>query len=198
MPLLPRQVRVLLLAVSAMTIAMMSAPEAQAVPRGDYWSCVPYARQVSDIDLSGDAWRWWTAAAGVYNRGQTPKAGAVLVFKRTARLRQGHVAVVRQVINSRRIVVDHANWDRGRRKGRIDNGVSVLDVSPNNDWSQVRVWYTPVGDFGTTQYPTNGFIYSNKVSPQPAARASQPQGARMTPIPVSLPKPALSKVFPQP
>lgn len=191
---LPRRVRVLLLAASAMTIAMMSAPDAQAVPRGDFWSCVPYARQVSDINLSGDAWRWWNAAAGVYARGQAPKEGAVLVFKRTNRLRQGHVAVVRQVINNRRILVDHANWDRGRRKGRVDSAVGILDVSPNNDWTQVRVWYTPVGDFGTTRYPTNGFIYAQK----PQARPQPGQAARMTPIPVSLPKPPLSKVFPQP
>lgn len=180
-----------------MTIAMMAVPEAQAVPRGEFWSCVPYARQISSVDLSGDAWRWWNAAAGVYARGVAPKEGAVLVFKRTSRLRQGHVAVVRKVINSRRILVDHANWDRGRGKGRIDRAVGVLDVSPNNDWSQVRVWYTPVGDFGTTRYPTNGFIYAHKPQSQSKAQ-SKAATARMTPIPVSLPKPQLPEAFPQP
>ncbi|MGC2854382.1 CHAP domain-containing protein [Novispirillum sp. DQ9] len=191
---------------------MMSAPDAQALPKSGYWSCVPYARSISSIDLSGDAWRWWDAAAGVYGRGQAPREGSVLVFKRTSQLRQGHVAVVRQVIDNRRILVDHANWDRGRRKGRIDSAVGILDVSPKNDWTQVRVWYTPVGDYGTTRYPTNGFIY-----PQGAGRAAgvhqavqrtvqQPlqQAVRqplplskpqvMTPIPVSLPKPQQADV----
>lgn len=157
---LGRHVRGLLLAASLLTLAIVSVPGAQAVTATAFWSCVPYARMVSDVNLSGDAWRWWNAAAGTYARGQTPQPGSVLVFKRTSTLRQGHVAVVRQVINKRRIIVDHANWDRGRRKGRIDESVAILDVSPNNDWSEVRVWYTPVSDFGTSRYPTYGFIYS--------------------------------------
>lgn len=165
---------------------MTGAPDAKAVSTGGFWSCVPYARQVSGITLSGDAWRWWTAAAGVYARGQAPREGAVLVFKQTSALRQGHVAVVRKVLGSRRILVDHANWDRGRRKGRVDQSVGILDVSPNNDWTMVRVWYTPVGDFGTSHYPTHGFIYSKKAA-SPAGRPA-PAGARA--IPVSVPKPA--------
>src|SRR3990172_347826 len=56
--------------------------------------CVPYARQASGIDIRGDAWTWWRSAKGIYRQGQRPAVGAVLVLKRTARLRGGHLAVV--------------------------------------------------------------------------------------------------------
>ena len=31
----------------------------------------------------------------------------------------------------------------------------------DGDWSQVKVWYNPIGDLGSTVYPTYGFIYKN-------------------------------------
>ena len=34
-------------------------------------------------------------------------------------------------------------------KGEIDLATPVLDVSKNNDWSRVRVWHIPSGQFGT-------------------------------------------------
>ncbi len=37
--------------------------------------------------------------------------------------------------------------------------MTVVDVSPKGDWSQVKVWYDPVRDLGSTIYPTYGFIY---------------------------------------
>jgi hypothetical protein len=37
--------------------------------------------------------------------------------------------------------------------------VAVTDVSPNNDWTEVRVWNSSTRDFGTRTYPTYGFIY---------------------------------------
>ena len=124
--------------------------------------CVPYARQISGLDLQGDAWRWWPAAQGVYDRGSHPQVGAVLVFKQTAHMRHGHVAVVRRVINKREIRIDHANWGTGLRTGRggISLDAAVLDVSPNNDWSQVRVWHDASGTYGTRVNPSYGFIYS--------------------------------------
>jgi surface antigen len=134
------------------------------------WSCVPYARSVTNIDVRGDAWMWWNHAAGVYVRSKTPKPGSVLVFERTRSMSRGHVAVVRQVISNRKVVVDHANWGAGRR-GKVDLGVGIIDVSPNNDWSQTRVWYAPIGDYGTTVYPTNGFIYPD----QPGSRNKSPR-----------------------
>jgi hypothetical protein len=54
-----------------------------------YWQCVPFARLLSGIQIFGDAWTWWQQAAGKYETGFQPKAGAVLCFKPTARMRSG-------------------------------------------------------------------------------------------------------------
>ena len=76
--------------------------------------CVTYARRHSRVELRGDAWRWWNAARGVYDRGHRPAPGAVLVLKRQ-RGSLGHLAVVRRIVNARLILADHANWlNRGR------------------------------------------------------------------------------------
>lgn len=122
-------------------------------------SCVPYARARSGIQLQGDAWTWWDAAAGRYERGRAPQPGSVLVLHRTPRMREGHVAVVSVVVGPREILVDHANWASGLARGRIATGQRVVDVSPRNDWSLVRVWYQRIGDLGTTAYPARGFVH---------------------------------------
>ena len=123
-------------------------------------NCVQFVQRASAIDLHGDAWQWWEAAEGQYGRGRRPHPGAVMVFSKTGHLRYGHVAMVRSLRNSRSILVDHANWSpvRGRR-GQVEKAVLVVDVSPNNDWSQVRVWYHPTADIGNTVYPVRGFVY---------------------------------------
>ena len=128
----------------------------------DSWQCVPFARLVSGIQIFGAAHTWWQQAAGRYQTGYTPKAGAVLCFKPTGRMRLGHVAVVSQVLTDRIIQITHANWsiiDGGR--GQIEKNVTVIDVSPAGDWSQVKVWYDPSRDLGATVYPTYGFIYQD-------------------------------------
>jgi surface antigen len=126
-------------------------------------SCVPYARAVSGIALSGDAWTWWDAAAGRYARGRTPRPGSVLVIDRTPRMREGHVAVVRRIVGPREIRVDHANWASGQARGRIHRDQPVRDISPGNDWSRVAVWYPPIGDFGRTAYAARGFIHPQRL-----------------------------------
>lgn len=125
-------------------------------------SCVPYARARSGIQLSGDAWQWWDAAAGRYARDRTPRPGSVLVINRTARMRDGHVAVVSRVVSSREVRVDHANWASGAAKGRITTDQRVVDVSPANDWSLVRVWYPRIQDFGGTAVPVRGFVHASR------------------------------------
>ena len=123
--------------------------------------CVPYAREASGIELRGDAWKWWNAAAGAYDRGHAPKLGAVVVFRKHGKMRLGHVAVVAKLIDARTMMIDHANWGpRSAGPGRISNMVSVRDVSPHNDWSEVQVWNALTRDFGTQTYPTYGFIYA--------------------------------------
>lgn len=118
--------------------------------------CVPYARELSKIALRGNAWTWWKKAEGRYERGSVPQPGAVLVLSKTRRLRYGHLAVVAEVRNSREIIVHQANW---LNRGRIHRYTPVRDISENNDWSLVRVWYTPGRQMGSGHYPAYGFIY---------------------------------------
>jgi surface antigen len=138
---------------------MVAAGLVSAMPASAL-QCVPYARAASGIDLRGDAWRWWNAAAGVYERGHAPRLGAVIVFQKFGKMRLGHVAVVQQMVNSREILIDHANWgNRHTGRGRVAKMVSVRDVSPRNDWTRVQVWNEGARDYGPRAYPTYGFIY---------------------------------------
>jgi Surface antigen len=118
--------------------------------------CVTYARQVSDVQLSGNARDWWGNAAGTYSRGQEPKAGAVLAFRASSAMPYGHVAVVSKVVDARHVMINHANWSR---PGMIERGVMAVDVSSAGDWSEVRVWYGPTQSLGLRPSPAFGFIY---------------------------------------
>lgn len=129
-------------------------------PGNSYSQCVPYARDYSGIQIFGDAWTWWSQANGRYARGQMPRRGAVLTLKKTNKLSSGHVAVVAAIVEPRRILVDHANWgDNSSTRSKIHVRQPVIDVSPNNDWSQVRFLNTK-GTFGAV-YPAHGFIYAD-------------------------------------
>jgi surface antigen len=137
------------------------------------WQCAPFARFLSGIKLFGDAWSWWDHATGKYAKGFTPDAGAVLVFKPYGSMSKGHVAVVTQVLTDRIIQVTHANWSPlAGKRGQVEKDVTVVDVSPAGDWSQVKVWYDPSGALGSTVYPTYGFIYAAKQAAQTAASAA--------------------------
>lgn len=117
--------------------------------------CVPFARENSGIEITGNAATWWYSADGVYERGSRPEVGSVLNFRATGRMRLGHVAVVTNVLNGRTIEIDHANWASA---GRISRNISVVDVSDMNDWSAVRVELGQDDTYGSV-YPTYGFIY---------------------------------------
>lgn len=138
--------------IAALAFSMATPAMAQPL------QCVPYARANSDINLYGNAHTWWSQAAGVYERGQTPRAGAVLVFKPSSAMRVGHVAVVSQVVDSRRVVLNHANWSR---PGMIEKSAVAEDISEKGDWSNVRVWYSPTRSMGLRASPAFGFIYAN-------------------------------------
>lgn len=116
--------------------------------------CVPFARALTGIDLAGDAADWWLAAEGRYARTQTPEIGSVLVFRRTGRLPHGHVAVVSGVVSARQILLTQANWV----PGQVGTDQPAIDLSPGNDWTEVRVWWEPSGTMGLTVYPAYGFI----------------------------------------
>lgn len=133
-----------------------------------YLQCVPYARERSGVQIYGDAHTWWEQAAGRYKRGQRPRPGAVMTFRPTGTMTLGHVAAVARVIDSRTVLLDHANWSPiDGRRGQIERGVKAIDVSPANDWSQVRVWYAPLRDLGTTAWPVAGFIYNEPETGEP-------------------------------
>ncbi len=123
--------------------------------------CVHYARMLTSFTIQGDAWTWWQGAVGRYQRGVRPAVGSVLVFRRTERLHYGHVSVVSRVIDNRTILVDHS-WLEG---DALHRGMKVIDTSPNNNWSVVRVWYEPSDNLGLRSYPTFGFIYPHGVGP---------------------------------
>lgn len=144
-------------------------PSARVIATAARQECVPYARSVSSVSIRGDAWTWWRSAAERYGRDSRPAVGSILVLKRTSRLRYGHVALVSRVLNSREILVDHANW---LNRGHIHQSTLVKDVSPNNNWSAVRVWYTPGNTLGKRTYAAYGFIHPHQAR---ALRLRQPR-----------------------
>jgi surface antigen len=138
--------------------ALMTVVPQVASANARFWQCAPYAREVSGVNIHGNAWTWWSQAAGRYQRGNAPKAGSVMSFQRTARMPLGHVAMVAQVVSDREVLLTHANWSR---PGGIERNVRAVDVSAAGDWSEVKVWFAPSGGLGTSVYPVNGFIYSD-------------------------------------
>ena len=125
----------------------------------DAEQCALYARRVSGVELYGDAYRWWDEAASRYERGHLPEPGAVLVLKRTSRMHSGHVAVVKNVMDSRQINITHSNWGNNSSSRQIIyDSMRVEDVSPTNNWTQVRFWNDEKNVFGFP-YEAYGFIY---------------------------------------
>ena len=125
-------------------------------------ACAPFARELSGIALYGDAASWWDQAQGQYVRASRPQLGSALVFRREGRLPSGHVSVVSRILGTRQIQVTQANWV----SGQLDEDQLVVDVSERNDWTEVRVWWPPIGQLGSHGYPTFGFIQP----PVPASR----------------------------
>ena len=125
--------------------------------------CVPYARAASGIQIFGDAHTWWGQAKGHYARGFAPKVGAVMAFHPHGKMVLGHVAYVSRIVDTRTVLLRHANWSPINGKtGQIERDVRAVDVSPNNDWSKVRVWFAPLHGLGGTAWPVEGFIYNRK------------------------------------
>jgi surface antigen len=151
-----------LLSCLAVAAVVSLTPTAGGALAETYWQCVPFARLISGIQIFGDAYTWWHQAIGKYEVGFTPKAGAVLCFKPTERMRLGHVAVVSEVLTDRIVQITHANWSpiEGSR-GKVEKDVTLVDVSPEGNWSQVKVWYDPSRDLGGSTYQTYGFIYQD-------------------------------------
>jgi surface antigen len=142
-----------------------------APAQAKYLQCAPFARDVSGIEIRGNANTWWGQAAGRYQRGDRPQVGAVMAFKAVRSMPVGHVAMVSRIVSDREVLLTHANWSR---RGGIERNVRAVDVSEAGDWSKVRVWYAPTGGLGTTSYPVAGFIYSGPAPTAPAVEAPLP------------------------
>lgn len=141
-----------------------------------FWQCVPYARLISGVNLYGNAKTWWTQAAGKYDRGSTPREGAVLAFAASSRMPIGHVATVARVLGDREVLLNHANWSH---RGGVETAARAVDVSPNNDWTMVKVWYGPLGGLGTSANPAKGFIYGARSMASAAIAAVKAHAPRI-------------------
>lgn len=160
----------LVLALAACGSGPRTGPNLAAAYSYPGLSCAPFARALTGLALHGDAADWWGEASGRYARTRTPEVGGVLVFRRSGRLPSGHVSVVSAVLDDRHIHVIQANWV----PDELDEDQLVVDVSPYNDWSEVRVWYPPIDQMGTHAYATYGFI----VPPVPLGHAALASGAQ--------------------
>jgi hypothetical protein len=123
--------------------------------------CVPYARMRSGVELFGDAGTWWARADGIYVRERAPLPGSVMVLTGYAGPGRGHVGVVRDLVSTREIRLDHANW---LGDGAIYLADPVVDVSPDNRWTEVRVWNPRSRSWGIRTYLVEGFIGPSRVS----------------------------------
>jgi hypothetical protein len=100
----------------------------------------------------------------------------------------GHVAVVAKLVSAREILIDHANWYRGT----VSRDVSVIDTSPNHDWTEVAVKDARSGKYGRDN-PAFGFVY-----PETGPLETGPsdvdniQGRASSPLPAGLVRFAVS------
>lgn len=138
--------------------------------------CVPFAREEAGVEIYGDANTWWRQARDRFETASNPEEGGVLVLRGYNNANRGHVAVVKEVVSSRLIIVDHANW---LNSGEITRNVPIRDVSPNGDWSQVQVWHVPGRHWGARTYNVQGFILdmlddAKAASPVTASAAAAP------------------------
>ncbi len=137
--------------------------------------CAPFARALTGVQLRGDAEDWWHEAAGRYQRASSPEVGSILVLGRSARLPDGHVAVVTRVLSGRQMLVTQANWVHHR----VTEDQPVIDVSAGNDWSVVRLWWPPSGQMGITDYAVRGFILPDRPASHDQLVAETPQAVRL-------------------
>lgn len=130
--------------------------------------CVRYARSLTGINVSGNAWAWWDNAAGLYQRGREPMIGSVMVFQRgrSGGMGLGHVSAVTGIVDDRTILVTHSFGGP-----YLWRDVPIIDVSQANDWSRVRVWHGPTQQMGTTEFAIYGFVYPRE--PEPTVTAER-------------------------
>lgn len=165
----------LALALAACASRSLTGPNVAAVSAHPGLDCAPFARSLSGVQLRGDAYSWWAGAEGRYDRSAQPEVGAVLVLRRTSRLPSGHVAVVSRLLGSRQALLIQANWIHGE----LTQDQLVVDVSPRNDWTEVRMWWPPTGALGVHVYEAYGFILPPVPTTHDALRRAAEPAARV-------------------
>ena len=84
------------------------------------------------------------------------------------------MAVVAQLSGPREILVTHANWGSdGETRGVVHERQPVIDVSPANDWTKVRLMNTK-GSYGRV-YQAHGFIYQPQSAMQSVSAGNGPR-----------------------
>ena len=159
--------------VAALAMAMGCGSQTVMAHSGRHhagWQCVTYAASHSQVVLHGNAHTWWAHAEGFYERSHQPVAGSVMVMKSSGSMPLGHVAIVSRIVSDREVLLTHANW---KGDGSGETNVRAIDVSPQGDWSQVRVWYAPVHALGLRVSPVYGFILPIKAGHGPSGPADQ-------------------------
>jgi len=157
-------------------------PTAYIADRNSRLQCVPFARREGGVEIYGNANTWWRQAAGRYERTDEPEEGGVMVLRGYNNANRGHVAVVREVVSPRLIIVDHANW---LNNGEITRNVPIRDVSEAGDWSRVQVWHVPGRHWGGRVYQVQGFILDPLADEKPTtevAATAQPISTRDLPV----------------
>lgn len=119
--------------------------------------CTDFVANDYNIGGYGDAKTWWDdtrfTSTG-YTKSSTPVVGAIVVFNGWSSNSYGHVAIVRQIVSSSEIKVDHSNW---HWDGNPLYGVGIKQAS--GSWSSVKVKFNP-GDssYSSSTYPVRGFL----------------------------------------
>lgn len=60
-------------------------------------------------------------------------------------------------------------------RGRVEQDVPLTDVSADNDWSAVKVWYRDSVGLGAKTYPIFGFVHGRPVTAASAPVRPAPQ-----------------------
>jgi len=110
---------------------------------------------------NNDAKDWWAAAQvnNEYQSGSLPRVGAVMVIDAwgdSGASKYGHVAIVKEIIDDKTILIDHANFDSADTVS-LDRMVYDVSASPSH-WQNIKIQWNDYNPGGTT-YPVLGFIY---------------------------------------
>lgn len=123
-----------------------------------YYQCTEYVADQYGIMHYGNAKTWYDDSRFLntgYTQYSSPAVGAIIVFDGWSKNTRGHVGIVREIVSSTEIKIDHANWHNDEV---LLTGVGVKQAS--GSWSSVKVKYSP-GDenYGASSYAVRGFLY---------------------------------------